>query len=167
MNNHLFCLFILLSFVAFISSSSNETETRIKEEVEKWQRSFSGRPVNCIPGQFLFTGNAVLETSNGTKITSLNHIFQHCKTYLEEPFQQLEIFITSPLYFSGYSVSFTRTILLVNHYNCRVPWLGITTLTFTDNFKISKWQDFYDAPLLKEHLSHCDFNINFEEKQEL
>jgi len=119
---------------------------------------FSGKPVSCIPGQFLFTGNAVLETSNATKVNGLSKIFTYCKSHMEEAFQQVEIFVTSPLFFSGHTVSFTRTTLLLTHLNCRVSWHGITILTFTEDFKISKWQEFYDAPLLKSHLSKCDLN---------
>jgi len=161
---------LVLIFIGFTlttgSKNTEEIESRIRTEVKKWEQNFSGKPVNCVPGQWLFSGNALLETSNGTKITGVGKIFHHCKNFWEEAFQEMEIFTTSPLFFNGYSVSFSRTILILTHENCRLPWHGITTLTFNEEYKISKWQDFYDAQLLKTHRSQCDLsNLGIEEEE--
>jgi len=163
--------FIFFICVVGIVSNKKEVQSRITEEVKKWQHNFSGKPVNCVPGQFLFTGSAIFESSNGTKLNSLSRIFHHCKSHWEESFQQMDIFITSPLYFNDHSVSFSRSILFLTHENCRITCHGTTIISFTNEYKISKWQDFYDADLLATHRGQCDLS-SFEvtedkSKQEL
>ena len=43
--------------------------------VKKWESLTSGKPVNCVPFQYLFSGDGVIETSNGTTRGD-QHVFQ-------------------------------------------------------------------------------------------
>jgi len=169
MKSLLIFLIVIIQIDSIVSSDSGitqigtDSQDLMRDMVKNWTRDFSGKPVSCVPGQFLFTGNVIYESSNETKISSLSRLYQHCKTSMEDAYNEMEIFITSPLYFSGYSVSFSRTILLLTHNYCRLASHGITTFTFLeDNFKIRRWQDFYDANELKNHLAQCQFPIDTE-----
>jgi len=177
------CIFYFLvcmaSNIEIQANSRNTSETktsskeRITQIVNEWQRDFSGRPVNCIPMQFLFNGLATVQTPNGT-VSGLSRIFHWCQDYWEAPYMQVELFITSPLFFdlskankspSTYSVAFQRTILLVTHHYCRVSWQGITELEFDEEFRIKLWKEFYDLEALDSALEDCTFPSGFTEEE--
>jgi len=165
----LILLFVVILSVCWASqpssASSLSPRERISNIVKDWARHMSGLPVNCMPMQFLFNGYAVVQSSNET-VSGLSSIYNWCKARWETPYKQVEVFVTGELFvdFSkenksppSYAVAFDRTILLVNHNFCRVSWHGITELEFDEEFRITKWKDFFNVQELELHLKDCEF----------
>ncbi len=142
------------------------------EIVKTWQRDFSGIPAQCVRGQFLFSGDIVIETPNET-ISGLNRFFPYCESMWQDKFKQIEIFVTGPILFSDTNqISFTRTILYLTHFNCRLSVHGITSFEINEVQKVKRWREYYDLEQFNTDLKACSLDFALDEdpssqKQEL
>lgn len=137
--------------------------TSVEDGVNRWATYYSGKPSDCMRAQFLYTGNAIIEETNGTT-HNVGPIFRHCEAFWKNAFQEVEIFITSPIYYVGKnSVAFQRTILYLTHQNCRISQSGITTLDFEENFLIKKWKNYYNFEEFTKKLDNCDLTKLFKD----
>ncbi len=144
-----------------LTSGTKEAKKETKEDLLiGWERHFSGKPTNCMQAQFLFSGDVKIETPEKV-IGSFSRFWGYCEESWQKKYQQVEIFRTSPYYWLNNStVSFTRTILYLNEFNCRMSSHGITTLEFNDLPKINKWREFYDLEDFKKQNKACSLEFD-------
>jgi hypothetical protein len=91
-------------------------------------------------------------------------MYNHCeKERLFAGFDQVETFVSGPATISGYSVAFPRTILLiVKDVSCRITWQGISVIDYDEDYRIKRWQDYWNEDEFERQWKGCQWPTDAE-----
>ena len=168
----------------FIQVSAEEkhsdypTREEIKFAVKEWERSLSGKPINCRRFVDLFTDNGYFHFPAPSKtLYGQRAMFRSCEesTFFSH-FAQVETFVSGPLYFSGpNTVAFQHTFLFVtNETICRTTLHGIAVIEYQYYQKeghskkqvlIKDWKDYWDQEDFDKQLKGCSWPEVDEEQE--
>jgi len=95
-------------------------------------------------------------------------MFSHCENErIFGGFDQVEAFVSGPVTISGFSVAFPRTILLiVKDISCRMTWQGISVIDYESDYRIKRWQDFWNEDEFEGQWKGCQWPTEEEEEEE-
>ncbi len=161
------CLLSLFSTALSAKDPSLSHEENVRKALKEWERAMSGKPINCRRFVDLFKDDGVWASPAGTNKTSLfrsplkgqRKIYDYCESQrLFSGFDQVEAFISGPVYISGNTAAFHRTFLLVvKDVPCRMTWQGIATLDFNSDYLITKWRDYWEEAEFERQWKGCQF----------
>jgi len=170
----------LCFFIAEAEETQRDHPTReeIKLAVKQWERSLSGKPLNCRRYVDLFIDGGYLHFPAPSKtLHGQRSIYRSCEesTFFSH-FGQVEAFVSGPLYFSVPStVAFHRTFLLVtNETICRTTLHGITIIEYQyfqregetrRQVLIKDWKDHWDQEDFDTQLKGCSWPEVDEEQE--
>jgi len=73
-------------------------------------------------------------------------------------------FVSGPVTISGFSVAFPRTILpIVKDVSCRMTWQGISVIDYESDYRIKRWQDFWNEDEFERQWKGCQWPTEEEE----
>ena len=93
-------------------------------------------------------------------------MYSHCeKERLFAGFDQVEAFVSGPTTISGFTVAFPRTILLiVKDVSCRMTWQGIAVIDYDEEYRIKRWQDYWNEEEFERQWKGCQWPVDDEER---
>jgi hypothetical protein len=86
-------------------------------------------------------------------------MYNHCeRDRFFSGFDQVEAFVSGPTTISGFTVAFPRTILLiVKDVSCRMTWQGIAVIDYDEEYRIKRWQDFWNEDEFERQWKGCQW----------
>jgi len=174
---------LLASFILVVAADAAHNpalthEENIKAALGDWERGLSGKPINCRRFVDLFIDDGVWSSPAGARnklapdmssktrvIKGQRAMYSHCeKERLFAGFDQVEAFVSGPVTISGFTAAFARTILLVvKDVSCRMTWQGIAVVDYDEEYRIKRWQDYWNEEEFERQWKGCQWPVDDEE----
>ena len=92
-------------------------------------------------------------------------MYSHCEKERHfAGFDQVEAFVSGPVTISGFTAAFARTILLVvKDVSCRMTWQGIAVVDYDEEYRIKRWQDYWNEEEFERQWKGCQWPVDDEE----